>query len=304
MAAHIDPEAWAKKVRIRKIVLLAVTAALIIGLGSFFLLRDAVLPAIACSKAERRAEQGDVPGAVELYLSAGSYKDASRRAAELAYSLQPDDSLRQTLKSAKLCDQVCFGSCEQDNDPENGPEPIRWLVLAKEDGKALLWSCSVLDAQPFNTVTEGTTWAACSLRQWLNESFYEDAFSDAERVLIPKTKLVNKGNGASMSTGGKDTVDRVFILSFSELLQYGWNNPELQGIYAWPTDYAVARGAAQHDAYQTCYWWIRTPGAAQSTAHYCNLVGSPLYYGPVGRRDIGVRPAVWVLVDEDGPDGT
>ena len=32
---------------------------------------------------------------------------------------------------------VRFGRYDQDNDPENGPEPIEWIVLEEKDGKRL-----------------------------------------------------------------------------------------------------------------------------------------------------------------------
>ena len=35
-------------------------------------------------------------------------------------------------------DTVVFGRYEQDNNMENGPEPIEWIVLNVDDGKALL----------------------------------------------------------------------------------------------------------------------------------------------------------------------
>ena len=45
---------------------------------------------------------------------------------------------------------VMFGSYEQDNQPDNGAEPIEWLVLAQSEGKALLVSRYALDCQPYN----------------------------------------------------------------------------------------------------------------------------------------------------------
>ena len=37
-------------------------------------------------------------------------------------------------------DVLAFGHYEQDNNPDNGPEPIEWIVLDVQDGKALLLS--------------------------------------------------------------------------------------------------------------------------------------------------------------------
>ncbi len=40
---------------------------------------------------------------------------------------------------------VRFGRYDQDNDPENGPEPIEWIVLEEKDGKRLLFARDLLD---------------------------------------------------------------------------------------------------------------------------------------------------------------
>ena len=55
------------------------------------------------------------------------------------------------VADAKPGDIVIFGSYEQDNDESNGTEDIEWLVLAREDNKALLISKYALDVQPLFT---------------------------------------------------------------------------------------------------------------------------------------------------------
>ena len=54
----------------------------------------------------------------------------------------------------KLGSIVTFGRYEQDNDPENGQEPIEWFVvdLDKANRRVLLLSRYVLDAYPYNLV--------------------------------------------------------------------------------------------------------------------------------------------------------
>ena len=64
-----------------------------------------------------------------------------------------------TLAMAGLCAACCeekeirvvsFGHYEQDGDPDNGPEPIEWIVLTQFGNHALLLSRDCLDAQYFN----------------------------------------------------------------------------------------------------------------------------------------------------------
>jgi hypothetical protein len=75
---------------------------------------------------------------------------------------------------------VTFGSYEQDNDLSNGKEDIEWLVLARENNKALLISRYSLDNQPYSEHTEEVPWENCSLRKWLNDNFLNEAFSSDE----------------------------------------------------------------------------------------------------------------------------
>ena len=296
MATHLDPVAWKKKKKIIITVSVIVGALLIIGLTSWLLLRNWLKPTIRYAKAEKALSAGNTEEAIEIFKSLGTYRDANDRAAELAFSAQKDDALERMLKSAKVGDIVTFGSYEQDNDLKNGAEPIRWLVLAERDGRLLLWSVDVLDHAQYSSDLKNTTWENCTLRTWLNDTFYQSAFTGEERLLIPITEWKNTDNSASGATGGKDTEDRVSILSFDELLEYGIDNPGIETIAAYPSAYAVAQGVERHDWYGTCKWWMRTPGIDQTNAVYCDMVGQPLYTAPVNRYGNGVRPLVWVVI--------
>ena len=55
---------------------------------------------------------------------------------------------------------VELGSYEQDNNTNNGAEPIEWIVLFVDGDNALLVSKYVLDAQPFSNYSPSATWPA------------------------------------------------------------------------------------------------------------------------------------------------
>ena len=301
MATHVDPVAWAKKVRIRRIILIILAAVLLAGGVTLYLLRDRILPAIRYARAEVALNNGNTAEAIELFQKDWTYRDANDRAAELAFAEQTDETLKDVLKSAKPGDVVAFGSYEQDNDARNGTEPIEWFVMAEKDDRLLLWSLYALDAAPYNNIAnEEVTWGTCSLRTWLNDTFLQTAFTEKERLLIPKMTYTNLGNDASLTKGGDDTEDRIVIMSFAELLEYGLRNPHLEWIGTYPTAYAAAQGVESHDEYGTCKWWIRTPGLDQTQAVYCDMVGQPLYTAPATRKGIGVRPMIWVVVGDRG----
>ena len=86
-----------------------------------------------------------------------------------------------SAEEVKRDDVIVFGRYEQDNDLGNGPEPIEWIVLDTQDGKALLLSKYGLDAVPYNDDNNSAgTWETCTLRTWLNDTFLNAAFTQEE----------------------------------------------------------------------------------------------------------------------------
>ncbi len=126
---------------------------------------------------------------------------------------------------------VIFGSYEQDGDSSNGPEPIEWEVIDENDGEMLLISHYILDSKPYNTEQTDVTWETCTLRKWLNNDFYNTAFSAGEQNMIITTTLSNNDNAYFGTAGGNDTEDKVFILSLDEVMDYYYINSWHDGLY-------------------------------------------------------------------------
>lgn len=201
--------------------------------------------------------------------------------------------INEKLKTANIGDTVLFGVYEQDNNLENGPEPIEWQVLAKEDGKALVISKYALDCQPYNTEYEDVTWESCSLRNWLNSTFLNDAFSVDEKAMIQDTKVSADKNPEYDTDPGSATTDTVFLLSTNEAKQY-FSSDEARKCA--PTEYAVANRAYINSG--NCWWWLRSPGHNQYRAAYVSYDGSVYYTGPGVHYDRDcVRPALWINLE-------
>ena len=127
-------------------------------------------------------------------------------------------ALDETTKKEEI-QTVLFGHYEQDNNHNNGKEPIEWYILEKQNDKVLLYTKNALDAIPFNDRYEDVSWGTCSLRKWLNDDFYNSAFTDKEKDLIVTTEVDNNHN---ILTGDSvnDTSDKVYILNFAEIEKY------------------------------------------------------------------------------------
>ena len=111
---------------------------------------------------------------------------------------------------------------------ELGKEPgskeaqtITWIVIASDDIGYLLLSEKALNCLPYSSVIKCGDWDTSEIRNWLNEQFFDEAFSDNEKQIIRLTKT-------SPSNVVNQTEDRVFILSDEEIQRY---LPELALLY-------------------------------------------------------------------------
>ncbi len=187
---------------------------------------------------------------------------------------------------------VTFGNFEQDNNYYNGKEPIVWKVLMIYDGRALLLSQYLLEAMPYNYSQVSVTWEGSTIRSWLNSTFYNDAFSEAERAYISQNWNPNPYNPAFGTNGGNNTFDNVFLLSMDELQTYFPNEASRK---ASPTAVARAHGAYGTADKNCAWWWLRSPGQNTSCATSVNSIGVLLNTGPlVNDTTGGISPAIWV----------
>lgn len=262
---------------------------------------------------------------IERYLEAQS---------ELAETEDELPTLESTINPG---DTVTFGHYEQDNDTTNGPEAIQWRVLDVQNGKALIISEKVLARGLHrSTVWNGhdyTTWETSLIRSWMNDDFYDVAFTDTEKEAIQLTDVKDEANPYmddiitrpnvyhwSAMEPGVDTQDYVFALSINEFKKY-FPNPESAKAEATEVAkvgnpygkderlrkaiYTSADMALELDFDWITMdgvswsWWLRTVGPKHfAPGNFLSIVlgdGSLLEEGDVADScDIGIRPAMWV----------
>ena len=212
---------------------------------------------------------------------------------------------------------VAFGRYEQDNDPDNGPEAIEWIVLDTEGDRALLLSRYGLIAKQYNKAYAGVTWEACTLRGWLNSEFMNEAFTREEQSAILLTDVDNsaaQGYSEWDTEGGNNTRDHIFLLSCAEAEKYLGvtydNNDNLKSRII-PTPYAVANGAWVNQKWKTedgqnaGRWWLRSPGRHQYRAAFVYGAGSlRSTHVTSSTEHFGgncVRPALWLDLNSVNP---
>ena len=179
----------------------------------------------------------------------------------------------------------CIAACSSTNYWGSLPEsPSRFMGDLTPESVPLDWQ---------GTRGPETELFKLHARYWCNEVFYNEAFSDEEKERILLSDLVNQDNPVYGTTGGPDSQDYVFFLSFDEINTY---LPTHEDRVATFTTYAdnlpVEYGGRE------VYYWLRTPGIYRINAMYVyGEYGSITHYGSdVGHNMVGYRPAMWITV--------
>lgn len=155
-------------------------------------------------------------------------------------------------------------------------EPIKWRVLDNNDNGTLFIAADcVLDCIPYfkNGDISNFSWETSDIRYWLNNSFYQYAFSLEEQNAISAWNVVNNEKHPYYGTNsGKDTTDKVYLLSFKEATNanYGFCNKSASSPSRQirTSAYAYANGANKNTGadyeLEECLgcssWWLRSIG--------------------------------------------
>ena len=225
----------------------------------------------------------------------------------------------------------CFynGSYQLDNNYKTDTyywfkfEPLNWRVLNPDTGLVLCES--IIDSQAYSNtvycdydndwknfndplfVNFASDYETSSIREWLNDDFYNTAFTEEEKSEINTTTLNNNCYDNILGYGNfiydsEETNDRVFLLSLDEATNsdYGFLSLDIDmdpAREAQGSDYAKCQGLGVLDSrYDPEYngnsqWLLRTP-----TGHYwsCGVDEWGRYGNAFDVWDtyVGVRPAL------------
>ena len=274
-----------KRKKKAKKVFIAIASVTCVCAVFLILLKTVIIPQYKLNKATQLIDSGDYKAAYML-LDGLSYRDSAEKL---------KSAKQAQIKTANVGDTIVFGAYEQDNDTTNGKELIEWLVLAKENNRVLVISDKALDCRAYqaNSISY-VTWEKCSLRKWLNNDFFNTAFSDDEKAMIPTVTVSADKNPKNDTDPGNATQDQVFLLSIVEAKKYFSPDSARQ---CSPTDYAVANGAYKSND-NICWWWLRSLGYRQDFAAFVfsnGVIFEDGYYILNSHR--AVRPAMWITID-------
>lgn len=189
---------------------------------------------------------------------------------------------QEIIDSKSIGQTVDLGTYSEDLSTYMGTSvagrPIRWVVVDKEDGRALLVTQQCIDEMAFDTRGDATDFKSSSLYAYLNGAFRDYAFSDAERGLI---------DGDVTVLGSFMVFDRA---------------PSEDFLYA-----TSVKGGNENEE-----WWTSTVEEYSGSSYYSDSYydGQPLAnyvdsWGDIESGDdgyeqdevLGVRPAIWVKLN-------
>jgi hypothetical protein len=160
-------------------------------------------------------------------------------------------------------------------------------VLKTDGNSSLIVTESVIEQRAWHEEFIEVTWEHCDLRKYLNKQFY-DTFDPADRARILDTRITDCDNPWYGTKWGNPTVDRIFLLNTSEVVQYFGDSGDLKNNKRWHLadvkndselilgphpeghsecindQYNDARKALYHKRYNAGWdarsWWLRSPG--------------------------------------------
>lgn len=198
----------------------------------------------------------------------------------------------------KIGDTLQFGRYFFKN--EKDVRPIEWIVLDNKKGELLMLSKYCLDVIHYfdQTVPHdfscAVVWENSHLRNWLNEEFYNQAFTEKEKQQILETVIVTDETRNPALHRNK-----LFILSESQIDEFLPDSCKRCGL---PTPYARQQGAgAGCDTEQKAVWWwtmpvVESPSSEMIYPAILNHNGQVLYHSRLisspGSFHTAVRPAI------------
>ena len=226
---------------------------------------------------------------------------------------------------AKTYDTITLGSWRN--------EPIEWRVLETRDENTLVISSKILALRQYHDdALSLPDWADCSLRSWLNNDFYQAAFSEKEQQAISSTLVKTPDFETEFETlytsgsvektpvlikGSEDTEDMVFCLSVEEANNY-FDSAEdriayrivvqqdydyfvqvLETIDMSPEESLYYFGRYELNEETPDVWWLRSGTYVGFSGDV--WVGSITMDGDIPQGwPCGVRPAMWLQSGDVG----
>lgn len=230
------------------------------------------------------------------------------------------------LTSVDELDTVKFGSYQQFKDEYGiyNKEPVEWILLYRDDYNAYLMSKYVIDSLPYNTERPifvrgsnvydsnphdlASDWKHSTLRKWMNDTMYNELFSNEEKSLIKTTYLDNTfvKDYEHYVIDGNHTEDKIYILNEEELFHFlgkgGIDEDESKLKATKGTDYAIKNRnlfVAINDWYKEyADYWLRNVQITESDLSVIRENGKYNRKVDIYSEGHGIRPCITISLKD------
>ena len=248
----------------------------------------------------------------------------------MSYDLLTDSSVNSIVETFSLSKNLIKEVTTVENVKKAEAKIIpfgkyQWRVLEERDGKALILAENVIELRSYHNDCVDITWEDSDMRLYLNSLFY-GTFTAEEQARILETQVSDRDNPWTGTKCSRPTTDKIFLLSYDEVLKYFGDSGDVQNRQGWHwididvpgfnggvpekggTDfvndqYNNARRAFKSDG-SPAWWWLRSPGGqGQHTTGSIGFIGELFLCGDDvwmesrehgSDENAGVRPAMWV----------
>ena len=190
---------------------------------------------------------------------------------------------------------------------------LEWRVLDVQAGKVLIISKTSACNSKFNEndgFFSAGMWDNSDIRLYLNDNFL-NMITNQNPDLIIETKVINDKNRWYGTSGIKDTIDKIFLLSIEEAEKYFGNSDDYrknrvksdidektgkENSRYISNDHDSGR-KLEKDHFSYMGWWLRSPGESKYKSAYVNKDGHIIVSGEYITNHKNIRPAMWIKQD-------
>jgi len=223
--------------------------------------------------------------------------------------------MKENVQNAKLGEIITFGTYPHRLDGADRT-PIEWRVMQNSGSELFILNEYILDCKRYHGKSVDIKWRDCvdimwrdcDLRKWLNDEFYNTAFTATEKEFIKTTHCTDNGEDSP------DTEDKVFLLSVNEIKYLSdIHGKDLRSAVG--TDFAKTKkndGCSLYvydktrkvnyiikngEEFGCSWWWLRTQGNKPTRAFFIGTNCSIRSYANNSSARDGVRPALKINLE-------
>ena len=176
-------------------------------------------------------------------------------------------------------------------------KPIEWIYISHGEHTSILISKYILDVKQYDTSGTAVNWDSSSIRKWLNEDFYNQAFTDSEKEMLVPTTSGNRdpilittdafGN-ERIDYPDNDYGDKVFLLSAYQAQEcFDTDNARA----AKPSEDSKDKFSSSDDKEKRS-WWLAPSGDTCVPAFVDELGRVTVSEQVSADETFGIRPAI------------